>query len=223
MLPLCAIDNLPCLWARCLTLCSTNWMAMLCSCLLKILVQRRSPTNGNLLKTLVQVLQLLICFYCIFLKRKLLWNPPNKWVLCHWQPHAVNVSLFAVGIFFYSTVTQLFLWSLQRLKICNGKSCRGIFYWGMWGEISEYKWMSRQSKLSKASLSAKLHSSKRKELKDRESFKSLHCDLLTFYKTSQLLCIVNSFFFSSPMIFFLQQKMHDDKWALELFQRWCII
>lgn len=44
--------------------------------------------------------------------------------------------------------------------------------------------------MSAASLFTKLHSSKRKELKDRESFKSLHCNSLTFYQTSQLLCIV---------------------------------
>lgn len=190
---------------------------MLCSCLLKILGQRRLQTTGNWLKSLLQVLQLLICFYCIYiffiLKRKL----PTQygWVLCDWQPHAVNVSLFAIGIFFTPQLLSFFLWSLQRLKIRNGKSCRGIFYWGMWGEISEYKWMSRQSKLSEASLSAKLHSSKRKELKDRESFKSLHCDLLTFYETSQLLCIVNFFFSLLPWFSFFNKRcmMINEPWS----------
>lgn len=87
----------------------------------------------------------------------------------------------------------------------------------MWGEIAEYKWTSRLWKLSAASLFTKLHSSKRKELKDRESFKSLHCNSLTFYQTSQLLCIVifsplpvfsHCFFF-----FCFNKRMHGDKWA----------
>lgn len=81
------------------------------------------------------------------------------------------------------------LWSTQSEKVCNIKSCRVIFHWGIWGKISECKWMVWLQKLSGASLFTKLHSSERKELKARWSFKSLHCGTLTFYQTSQLLCI----------------------------------
>ena len=72
-------------------------------------------------------------------------------------------SLCAIwGYFFLFHSCSALLWSLQRQKSCNGNSCRGLFYREMLGEISEYKWMSRQK--THHQLSTKLHSSKRKGL-----------------------------------------------------------